>query len=324
MKSDAVYIVRERTTEIRRIEIPAPRPWEVQIEVIACGVCAWDAYLFKGMDLKQPFPFTFGHEAVGIVREAGELAESFVPGDCVFCIEESPQTQMAQFANIDAKKVGRIPGKPRETADFVQYIGEPCVCVINGMVNIRIIPGDNVVIIGTGYMGLLNVQAYHHSPIGTLTCFDIDEKKLKLAKTYGADQCWLSDSPEGKKAAEDIIAEGGADIVVECSGTQIGLQLATDLVRNGGTISNFAWHRAVRTIDASPWHLRGLRIINTAPAVDAHFSDHIIPVQRLMARGVFNQQEMITHVMDYHKIQEMLTIAESKTDGYIKGVITFQ
>jgi threonine dehydrogenase-like Zn-dependent dehydrogenase len=325
MKVDAVYIVREKTTEIRQVEIGPPKPWEVQIEVAACGVCAWDAYLFKGMDLLQPFPFSIGHEAVGIIRDVGEQVTSFVPGDCVFCIEEPPQMQMAQITNISAIKVGKLSGgNLKSTADFVPYIGEPCVCVVNGMSNIRLAPGDNVVIIGTGYMGLLNVQAFRHSHIASLTCFDIDEKKLLLAKKYGADACYLSNSAEAAKAVEDIKAGGGADIVVECSGAQAGLQLATDLVRNGGTISNFAWHRAVRSIDASPWHLRGLRIINTAPAVDPHFSDHVIPTQRLMARGVFDQKELITHVMDYHKVQEMLTIAESKSDGYIKGVITFR
>jgi threonine dehydrogenase-like Zn-dependent dehydrogenase len=50
----------------------------------------------------------------------------------------------------------------------------------------------------------------------------------------------------------------------------------------------------------------------------------VIPTQRLLARGIFDQKELITHVMDYHQIQEMLTIAESKADGYIKGVITFR
>ena len=324
MKVDAVFIVKEKTSEIRQIEIGPPKSWEVQIDVVACGVCAWDAYLFKGMDLLQPFPFTIGHEAVGVIRAVGEDVKNFSPGDNVFCIEESPQMQMAQVTNVSAVKVGRIPGSPKATADFVPYIGEPCVCVVNGMTHIGLRPGDNVVIIGTGYMGLLTVQAFHRSSIGTLTCFDIDAPRLALAKKYGADDCFVSGSAEAAKAAERIIAAGGADIVIECSSTQAGLQLATDLVRSGGTISNFAWHRAVRSIDASPWHLRGLRIINTAPALDRHFSDHVIPTQRLMERGVFDQRELVTHVMDYHRIQELLTTAESKADGYIKGVVSFR
>ena len=324
MKTDIIYMVQGKKTEIKQTEIGPPRPWEVQVEVVACGICTWDTYLFKGINLLTPFPFTLGHEAAGVIREVGEMVNNLTPGDCVFCIDERPQTQMAQLLNITAAKVGIIPGKPKNTADFISYIGEPCVCVVSGMSNIRLAPGDNVVIIGTGYMGLLNVQAFHHSYIGSLTCFDIDERRLGLAKKYGAGECYISGSGDAIKATQDIITYGGADIVIECSGTQDGLQLAMDLVRKGGTISNFAWHRENRTIDASIWHKKGLRIINTSPSCDLHFSDHVIPTQRLMARRIFDQTDLITHVMDYQKIQELLTIAESKSDGYIKGVVTFR
>ena len=322
MKVDAVYTLKERTTEIRQVELAPPARGEVQVDVVACGVCAWDSYLFKGQDLLSPFPFPFGHEAVGVIGKVGEGVTAFKPGDKVFCIDGGPS--MAQAINIRADFVGLLPGNPEKTADFVDQIAEPAVCCVSGLANIVVKPGDNVVIIGVGYMGLLNVQLFAKSHIGTLTCFDVDQKKLDLAKQYGADACYLSDSDEGKKAIEAINAMGGADIIVECSGSQPGLSLATALCTPGGTISNFAWHRAERVVDASPWHLNGLKIINTAPAVDRHFADHVIQTQRLMARGVFDQKELVTHVMDYHDIQKMLTIAEAKAEGYIKGVITFR
>ena len=182
----------------------------------------------------------------------------------------------------------------------------------------------DVVVIGAGYMGLLNVQAFHHSHIGRLVCFDLEEDKLRLARQYGADACYLSASEEGKAAQEEIIRNGGADIVIECSGSQAGLTMATAMVAPGGTISNFAWHRADRVVNASPWHLHGIRIINTAPACDRHFTDHVLQTERLFARGVFDQKDLITHVMPYQDIQKMLTIAEARADGYIKGVITFR
>lgn len=324
MKMDAVYLTGERKTEIRQIEIGEPQPWEVQIEVFACGVCAWDQYLFKGKDLLEPHPFSIGHEAVGKITKTGSKVKNFAPGDRVFCIEERPQMQMAQYTNISADHVGLLPGKPEKSSEFARLIGEPCVCVVSSMTNSEPRPGDNVVLIGTGYMGLLYVQALHHSSIGKLVCFDIDEKRLALAKKYGADACYISGSAEAEKAAKEIIASGGFDTTIECSSTQQGLQMATDLVRNGGTINNFAWHRAQRTIDTSQWHLRGLRIMNTGPAIDRHFTDNVIPTSRLLSRGIFNQEELVTHVMDYHDIQKMLSVAESKTEGYIKGVITFK
>ena len=323
MKIDSIFVTGHRQTEVKQIELGPPKPWEIQIEVKACGICAWDSYMFNGKDMLYPYPFPIGHEAAGIIREVGENVKSFSPGDYVFCIDEYPQRQMAQFINIGADKAGLIPVKPQTAEDFAPYIGEPSVCVVCGMSNIEIKPGDNVIIIGTGYMSLLNVQAFRYSHINNLYCFGSDEKRLALAKESGADQCWNPNSPEGKEAIKKIIAEGGAEIVVEGSAKPDALQLATDLAKSGGIISNFAWHRGQRTVNATPWHMKGLRVINTAPALERHFSDHVIPTQRLFGRKVFDQRKFITHVMDYHKIQEILTISADKLDGYIKGVITF-
>lgn len=321
MKIDAAYMLEPHKVEIRQVEIGDPGPGEIQIEVKACGICAWDIYLFKGKDLLQPFPFPFGHEAAGIVLKTAPDVKDFKPGDKVFCIDGGPA--MAQVINYKAEFVGHLSGNLEKPEDFADKIGEPAVCAVNGLSNIKVVPGANVVIIGVGYMGLLNVQAFSHSHIGSLTCFDLDSQKLALAKKHGANDCYLTNSEDGQRAIADIISNGGADIVVECSGSQPGLSLATKLATSGGTISNFAWHRAERVVDASPWHLKGISIINTAPACDRHFSDHVTPTARLMARGVFDQKDFVTHVMDYHDIQEMLTLAEAREDGYIKGVIIF-
>ena len=133
MKMDAVYMIADRKTEIRKIEIDDPQPWEVQIEVVACGICAWDTYLFKGINLLHPHPFSFGHEAVGIITKIGTKTKNFAPGDCVFCIEELPQIQMAQFTNISSDHVGLLPGKPKKPSEFALLIAEPCVCIVSSI-----------------------------------------------------------------------------------------------------------------------------------------------------------------------------------------------
>ncbi|MGN1007651.1 MAG: zinc-binding dehydrogenase [Butyricicoccus sp.] len=319
MKIDALFMEAERQIGIRQIDIDAPARGELQIEVKGCGVCAWDTYLFKGRDLKEPFPFGFGHEAVGYVAAVGENVQGFSVGDKVFCIESVPE--MAQVINVPQERVGHLPDIAE--AEFPYYILEPAACVISGMGCMTITPGANVAIIGCGYMGLLNVQAYRRSLIGRLTCFDIDPSKLALAQKFGADACYLSNTPEGMEAARAYAAAGGADIVVECSGSQPGLTLASDLVCTAGMISNFAWHRGERTVHTSSWHLRGIGILNTSDARDPYFPRNIERTARLVQQGVFDQHDLITHIMDYHRAQEMLTIAESKADGYIKGVITF-
>ena len=62
---DACYIVSERQAEVRRVEIDEPKRGELQIKVKACGICAWDSYLFQGRDTSEPFPFRFGQTKNG-------------------------------------------------------------------------------------------------------------------------------------------------------------------------------------------------------------------------------------------------------------------
>lgn len=314
------YVIGERQTEIRQAVIDDPKYGEVQIAVKACGICAWDSYLFKGKDLLEPFPFRFGHEAVGIIVECGEGVDKFKVGDKVFCIDGVPE--LSEMINIDANRATKIPDYVDEK-DFPYYVCEPVACVVSGINCIRIHPGDEVAIIGCGYMGLLNVQGFRHSLISKLVCFETDPKKLELAKKFGADECCLSNSEEGKEAIERWIAKGGFDIVVECSGSVPGFQMASDLVKNAGTISNFAWHRGERTINCTPWHLKGIELINTSDLRDPYFYAQAEKTIKLVNAGIIDQRELITHIMPYTDIQKMLETAEGHTDGYIKGVIIF-
>ena len=76
MKCDALWVVEPKHLEIHPLEVrDEPNPDEVQIDVKACGLCAWDSYLFQGISAPGPMPYTFGHEAVGIVTKVGNKVQ---------------------------------------------------------------------------------------------------------------------------------------------------------------------------------------------------------------------------------------------------------
>jgi propanol-preferring alcohol dehydrogenase len=78
-------VLERQRQPLRLAELPepAPGPGQVQLEVRACGVCRTDLHILDG-DLSEPkLPLTMGHQIVGVVREAGEGAERFAPGDRV-------------------------------------------------------------------------------------------------------------------------------------------------------------------------------------------------------------------------------------------------
>ena len=99
MKVDALWIVEPNKMEIRPVDIPDPGYDEVQIQIKACGVCAWDSYLYQGISNPKPIPYTFGHEGAGIVTKVGAGVKSFKPGDKVFAASGA-NDMMMQYHEI--------------------------------------------------------------------------------------------------------------------------------------------------------------------------------------------------------------------------------
>jgi L-iditol 2-dehydrogenase len=71
MKSDAIWVVEPFKIEVRPVDVAEPAYDEVQIETKACGVWAWDSYLYQCISAPGPAPYVIGHEAVGIVHKVG-------------------------------------------------------------------------------------------------------------------------------------------------------------------------------------------------------------------------------------------------------------
>lgn len=318
MKIDALVMEDKNKVKIIQKEVDEPGWGQVQVEVKACGICAFDSYLFSGTGVTMPYPFGFGHEGVGIVRKVGPGVVNIKEGDNVFTAATGDM--MAQIVNLPAVNVAVIQ---TEVVDYKYWVAEPILCVVNGLANIPIEPADHVVVIGSGYMGLLNIQALSKCMVGMITVLDVNERRLQLAKEFGADGAYKVGSDEANKVIENIRRNGGADIILECSGSEGGLKQAYDLLKTSGVLSIFAWHKAERKFDGTHWHLNGIRIFNTSPMIDRHFIERLKRVEVLVRKGIFNQEKLITHAESYHKAQELMELSVSKADNYIKGVITF-
>jgi len=321
MKVDALWIKEVGKIEVRSTEIrDEPDFNEVQVQIKACGICAWDIAIFHGISNPEPFPFMHGHEGVGYVLKKGAGVHDLSVGDLVMCTLDAHQ--MIQVQNIKRSAVAKSHAPVKEK-DLPLWVGEPIVCVVNALANVRIVPGVTTVLVGSGYMGLLYIQGLAKSLVGNLVVFDMDPHRLELAKKYGADEVYVTGSPEAAAAIERLKKAGGAGLVIECSGSEGGLNLANEVMAESGTLNLFAWHRGTRTINMTPWHQRGYTVVNTAPNFDKHFQDHVAETEILMRKGVFHQKDLITHVASYKDAQSLMDIASSKTKGYIKGVITF-
>lgn len=324
MNTDALFVVEPNKIEIRSVELPAPKYDELQIETRAVGICAWDSYLYRGMSAPGPHPYRIGHEGVGIVIGMGEGVKGFALGDGIFAGTGGDEMMAAHF-NVKYDCVAKIP---KGEEDFVKWVAEPTVCVVNLLNKANIQPADSVVLIGAGYMGLLTLQGLlRGSQAGMVTVFDTSPERLAVAREYKPDYCFDPTSADGCAHIEKIKHEGGANIVIEFAAVPEAFELACELTADiQGKLILGSWHRQPRTFDGTRWHTTGLEVMNLSPSSNYRFRDLTLRTAVLVKKGVYDTKRLVTHTAPFRDMDAMNDIfikSIKKSDGYIKGVITF-
>ena len=262
MKTKALWVTAPERIEVREAELPAPKYDELQVHTRAVGICAWDSYLYRGMSAPGPIPYRLGHEGVGIVTAMGEGVKGFKVGDGIF-VGTGGDEMMAEDFNVRYDCAAKIP---EGETDYIKWVGEPAVCVVNLLQKADIQPGDSIALIGAGYMGLLTLQGLRGTPYGELTVFDINEDNLKVAREYFPEGCYNTGTPEGQAKIDEIKARGGVNVVIEFAAAEATFKLANELTAGvGGKLVFGAWHRGERAIDGNRWHTTGLTVLNVAP-----------------------------------------------------------
>ena len=258
-------------------ERPIPRivrPDDVLIEVEACGICGTDVHI---LETPPGHPATagtiLGHEVIGIVRENGAeafgaeigdrvaVAPNLSCGACAWCRRgltnhcENFTTLgifrdggLASFVVAPARACHAISRRlPREIA----ALAEPVSCVVNGIEQARLLPGEHVAIIGAGPIGLIFLALLRAAGAGRAVVVEPGEARRQLAKRLGADACV---DPAGGPVAEQIVdalGGSGADVVVDAVGNQMATAIAS--ARKGGRVLLFGMDanatREVRQFD---------------------------------------------------------------------------
>ena len=320
MKTVGIFYVAPHRVELREFEIGEPNPDEVQVEVQVTGLCAYDTAIYNGfVPANHSYPFLHGHEGVGVVRQVGAHVTSMKPGDKV-AVMGNLSKLFGHIANVSENMVTRIP----DAAMPLEYwLAEPVSTVVNSVEWSKNVPGDRVAIVGTGFMGLIFVQALKHSLSAELIAMDIDEHRLELARQFGATQTINVNSAEGLKQIETL-KENPVDIAIEAAGTQPTLDLSYRILRAGGRLNIFGSHRGtIRTVDIYEWHHLGIEVVNTSPKISHDFARVFQRTVKLMGKGVFDLKPLITHSVSPARAPELFEIANAKSQNYLKGVVNW-
>lgn len=256
-------------SDYRRLEVvDVPRPQieadEILVRVGACGICGSDVHGYDGSTGRRIPPLVMGHEAAGVVDTVGAAVTGFQPGErvtfdstvycgkCQFCRSGSVNLcdkrqvlgvscgdyrrhgAFAEFVAVPASIVYRLPESlSLEHAALIEAVS----VAVHAVKRYPPRDDDDVVVIGAGMIGLLVVQALKHFGCRRLIAVDIDDRRLELAKQFGATDSINVNNGDVPTAVLELTGNRGAEAAWEAVGAASTVQAAISSVRKGGAVT---------------------------------------------------------------------------------------
>lgn len=251
---------------------PRPRieaPGDAIIKITKTTICGTDLHILKG-DVPTCEPGRIlGHEGIGIVEETGAAVINFKRGDRVLisCISADGICEFCRkgmyshcvnggwiLGNLidgcQAEYV-RTPHANTSLYHLPDGVDEDAIVLLSdvlptgfecGVLNGKVAPGSNVVIVGTGPIGLAALlTAQFYSP-ARIVMIDIDDKRLATALEFGATHVFNSSDEGAAEQARALTGGRGFDTAIEAVGIPETFRLCEELVAPGGIIANVGVH----------------------------------------------------------------------------------
>ena len=260
----AAVLHEPRKLLIDELDAPQPQPGQVQIRVRAGGICGSDlSYYFKGKsgDFAVREPFVLGHEVAGEVAALGEGVSAVRVGQrvavnpglncgtCRYCVKGMPnhclnmrfmgsastfphmQGMFRQFIAVDARQCVPVP----DGLDFAQAsMAEPLAVALHALRLAGSLVGARVLLVGCGPIGCMLLAVARRGGAHHIVALDLADKALQMAMTLGADEAVLAN--DQARIDQRSQQRGTFDVVLEASGSPIGLDTALRAARAGGTV----------------------------------------------------------------------------------------
>lgn len=304
-----------------------PKPFvgssEVLIKVLASGICGTDLHIFSGKYYGKP-NIIRGHEFAGKVVEMGSNVKGIKIGDlvavdpniscgsCYFCrrgevhlcenlkaLGVDLDGGFAEYCVVPYDKIYKLPeGVSAEEGAMM----EPCACALHGIEKIQIKPGDTVLIIGGGALGLILLQLSYIYGASKIFLSEPIEEKREIAKSFFAHTL--------NPLEDDVVSEikkltgVGVDIAIEAVGRADTVEIAINSVRRGGKVLIFGVAGQREFLKISPFNIYYNEITLMGSFVNPYTNSRAL---ELIANKRIDVKKIISHkfsLKDIHKAVE--------------------
>jgi threonine dehydrogenase-like Zn-dependent dehydrogenase len=301
--------------EVVEEPMPAIARDQALLRVGACGVCASELDMFSGLSGHATYPWAPGHEVSGVVEGIGADVSRFSVGDPV-----AAWVTVRGFADYVAVREDHC--FPAGDVPLDLALGEPLACAVNAVEMANISLGDDVVIIGAGFMGHLVHRLVEMTGPRQVIVADARADALKRAESFGASLVVDVSRESLAEAVKDATGGRGADVTLEVTGVQAPLDVVGDITRMSGTIAIVGYHQgAPRSVPLGEWNYKAFRIAN------AHFRDvgtilrGMEAGMRLLTSGRLSLDDLVTHRFGLHEVGRAFQTAIDKPDGFVKATV---
>ena len=337
--------------EVKDRPIPKAGPNGAIIRTTLALVCTSDCHTIHG-GLGDIRDRCLGHEAVGVVHELGANVTGFNIGDRVAVGAVTPCFQcencqngfitqcggmlggykftaqrdgnMAEYFEVNDARANLTAIPPDVSDEAAAYTTDMMTTGFIGAEQAQIPLGGSVAIFGCGAVGLMSVAGSRMLGAGLIIAVDGDDKRLALAKDYGADIAINFLKTDAVSAVMEATNGRGVDSAIEAVGTQITFENCIKVTCPGGTISNIGYHGKgeYMQIPRLEWGM-GMSNKTIRTALGPGGSARMRRMMTLIQNGRVDPTKLSTHRFKFEDVNRALHMMDKKEDGVIKPVILF-
>ncbi|MCU7495734.1 MAG: zinc-dependent alcohol dehydrogenase family protein [Ignavibacteria bacterium] len=326
-------------------EKPNPRildPKDVILKMSKTTICGTDLHIMKGDVPTVTDGRILGHEGTGIVEEAGPAVSNFKVGEkvmlsCITACGTCSACKKGMYSHcenggwilgntIDGTQAEyvRIPYADTSLYHFPPNVDEEALVMVSdilptgfecGVINGQVQPGDVIAIVGSGPIGLSALLTSQFFSPSEIIMIDMDENRLKIAKTFGATKV------VGKNAVEEVMkltGGRGVDVAIEAVGIPATFDICQSIIAPGGHIANIGVHG--KSVELHLEKLWSHNITLRTRLVDTVTAPMLL---KTVASGKLQPEKLITHHFQLCDVMQAYdTFGNAAKENALKVLLT--